>query len=34
MQVIRTVKMLRKYCLNDRPVQFQILSDKANLVAG
>ena len=32
-QVLKTMELLSKYCLNDRPVPFQILSDQSNLVA-
>ena len=33
LQVIRTMEILNKYCLNNRPVSFQILSDQSNLEA-
>ncbi len=33
MQMIRTMELMAKYCLGNRPVPFQILSDQTNLVA-
>ncbi|KAG2430494.1 hypothetical protein HXX76_010017 [Chlamydomonas incerta] len=33
--LVRTIELLSKYCLNDRPVRFRILSDQSvNFVAG
>lgn len=33
--VIRTIELLNKYCLGEKPVQFQVLSDqKQNFVSG
>jgi hypothetical protein len=26
--LVRTIEILRRYCLNDRPVQFQVVSDQ------
>ena len=26
--LVRTIEILRKYCMNDRPVQFQVVSDQ------
>jgi len=33
LQLNKTMELLAKYCLNNRPVPFQILSDQSNLVA-
>lgn len=33
--VVRAIELLNKYCLGDRPVKFQVLSDqKQNFVSG
>jgi double-strand break repair protein MRE11 len=33
--IVRTVELLSRYCLGDRPVRFRVLSDQAaNFVAG
>jgi double-strand break repair protein MRE11 len=33
--VVKAIELMKKYCLNDKPVQFQILSDQASaFVAG
>jgi double-strand break repair protein MRE11 len=27
--LVKTIEILRRYCTNDRPVQFQVISDQA-----